>query len=87
MTRADYRKARALIRTNGLYALRWLTVEHAPTMLRIVRPAADTLAQRADAARTEAQYGTVNSGAMAFRLTTRARMTQNVNMPKIVSAE
>jgi len=48
MTRTDYRKARALVRANGLYVLRWLTPEHASIMFAVVRPAADTLALRAD---------------------------------------
>lgn len=69
MTRTEYRKARALVRGNGLHALRWMSPDHAAAMFAISRPAGDNLALRADLARIEAKHGTANPGAMAYRLT------------------
>lgn len=76
MNKQTYRKARKLVRANGLYALRWLPVEHAACMLRVSRPAADVLVQRAETARVERAYGATNPGALAFRLTTHAKKRQ-----------
>jgi len=77
MNKEQYRKARTLVRANGLYALRWLTVEHAACMLRVTRPASDWLVVRGQMARVEKAYGTPNPSAMAFRLTTQAKKRQN----------
>ncbi len=62
MTRTEYRKARALVRANGLAALSELPPANAALMFAILRPAGDALAQRADLARSE-------PSALAFRLT------------------
>lgn len=74
MTRSEYRKARRLVRSNGLYALRWLTPDHAGAMFAISRPAGDYLALRADLARHE-------TSAIALRLTTNVtRSDKNVSI-------
>lgn len=62
MTRNEYRKARALVRSNGLYALRWLTPDHAAAMFALSRPAGDILKLRSELARRE-------PASLAFRLT------------------
>ena len=49
MNRKEYRAARRLIRANGYYALRWMTIDDAATMdhLRLIKNATDPLAERA----------------------------------------
>lgn len=49
MTKAEYRKARRLIRDNGRYALRWLVPEVAKVMdVLVFGQQCDWLAERAD---------------------------------------
>lgn len=69
MTRSEYRKARALIRANGMYALQWLKPEHAALMFLIHRAPGDMLAQRVDVARTERKYSNPNASRFAFMVT------------------
>ena len=49
MNRTDYRNARALIRANGAYALRWMSAPHAAAMRQLLAIAdtPDPLAVRA----------------------------------------
>lgn len=48
MTRTEYRRARRLLRDNGQYALRWLPLEHAAIMRRLMfSKTRDELAERA----------------------------------------
>lgn len=47
MTKQQYREARALIRANGNYALRWLRMSHASIMLRLQNQKTDPLAEKA----------------------------------------
>lgn len=48
MTRTQYKKARRMVRDNGLYALRWLDAQAATIMEKIYRAPTDWLAERAD---------------------------------------
>lgn len=69
MNRSEYRKARALIRANGMYALQWLTPAHAALMFLIHRAPGDMLAQRMDVARVERSYANPNASRFAFMVT------------------
>jgi hypothetical protein len=46
MNKAAYRAARALIRANGYYALRWIPMSQASVMLRLRYQKRDVLADR-----------------------------------------
>lgn len=47
MNKQTYRKARATIRANGYFALRWLRMSEASVMLRLREQAPDLLSVRA----------------------------------------
>lgn len=47
MNKQAYRKARATIRANGYFALRWLRMSEASVMLRLREQAPDLLSVRA----------------------------------------
>ncbi len=47
MTKQQYLAARALIRANGNYALRWLRMSHASIMLQLQNQKQDVLAEKA----------------------------------------
>ena len=47
MNKEQFRRARALVRANGLYALRWLPADHARVMHALAAPADDYLGERA----------------------------------------
>jgi hypothetical protein len=60
MNRTAYLYARALIRANGLFALRWLPMSQASIMMRLHYQRADKLAYKvtdADVMRMAAQEG------------------------------
>ena len=46
MTKAQYRKARSIIRANGYFALRWLRMSEASTMLVLKNQRSDKLAEK-----------------------------------------
>ncbi len=51
MNKQQYRQARALIRANGMFALRWMRMSHASVMLVLANQKADKLADKLDDAR------------------------------------
>jgi len=60
MTKAQYLKARSTIRANGYFALRWLRMSEASTMLVLKNQRSDRLAEKltdADVMRLAEYYG------------------------------
>ena len=51
MNKQQYRQARALIRANGMFALRWMRMSHASIMLVLANQKADPLAWKLEDAR------------------------------------
>jgi hypothetical protein len=46
MNRTAYRAARALVRANGMFAVRWMRMSHASIMLRLHNQKPDPLADK-----------------------------------------